>query len=83
MSALNVTIEGYGAIQRKIPSQIVLNYSDTVLVSDVLNDITHQYPDATQAMERCACAIGVDIISRQTYLSQNCTLVLLSPVAGG
>ena len=47
------------------------------------DDITHQYPDATQAIERCACAIGEDIISRQTYLSQNCTLVLLSPVAGG
>jgi sulfur carrier protein ThiS len=34
-------------------------------------------------LERCACAVGEDIIPRQTALTQDSILVLLSPVAGG
>ena len=53
------------------------------MVNDVLTHIVTLYPDASSVMEKCACAIGEDIVTRQTPLDQSCTLVLLSPVAGG
>ena len=53
------------------------------LILDVLNHIVDRYPDATKAMDKCACAIGEDIVTRQTVLNSSCTVVLLSPVAGG
>ena len=83
MSAVQVTIEGYGAIQRQLPSKLILDYPLEVLVSDVLAKIVNQYPEVQKALDRCACAIGEDIIARQTTLKTDCTLVLLSPVAGG
>lgn len=83
MSVVQVTIEGYGAIQRQLPSKLILDYPSEVLVSDVLEKIVKQYPEAQKALDRCACAIGEDIIARQTMLKTDCTLVLLSPVAGG
>ncbi|MCU4412468.1 MoaD/ThiS family protein [Acinetobacter sp. WU_MDCI_Axc73] len=83
MSGIQVTIEGYGAIQRQLPSPLVLDYSTEILVSDVLAEVLQQYPQAEKALDRCACAIGEDIIARQTLLKNDCTLVLLSPVAGG
>ena len=83
MSIVHVTIEGYGAIQRQLPSQLVLEYSSEILVGDILAEIVGQYPDAQKALDRCACAIGEDIVTRQTVLKNDCTLVLLSPVAGG
>ncbi|WP_320076712.1 MoaD/ThiS family protein [Acinetobacter haemolyticus] len=36
-----------------------------------------------QALEKCACAIGEDIVPRQSILKEDTQLVLLSPVAGG
>lgn len=83
MTAIEIIVEGYGAIERKLPPQLVLHYSDEILVSDVLTEVIQKYPDAQKAIERCACAMGEDIISRQTKLTHPCTLVLLSPVAGG
>ena len=39
--------------------------------------------NAQKMLERCACAIGEDIVSRQMLLNHDSTLVMLSPVAGG
>lgn len=83
MSAIQIKIEGYGAIQRQLPSQLVLDCPTDILVKDVLDEIILQFPQAEKAVERCACAIGEDIIARQLSLKRDCTLVLLSPVAGG
>ncbi|BBF78798.1 MAG TPA: molybdopterin synthase sulfur carrier subunit [Acinetobacter ursingii] len=83
MSGIQVTIDAYGAIERQLPPQLVLDYPTEILVGDVLDQISQQYPQAEKALERCACAIGEDIIPRQTTLKHDCTLVLLSPVAGG
>ena len=49
----------------------------------MLQYVTRTYPDASSMLDRCACAVGEDIIPRQTLLSCNTTLVLLAPVAGG
>ena len=34
-------------------------------------------------IERCACAMGEGMINRQTVISHDAVIVLLSPVAGG
>lgn len=53
------------------------------LIADVLDQIKIRYPSASDLLEHCACAIGEDIVARQSRLTQDSTLVLLSPVAGG
>lgn len=53
------------------------------LITDVLDQIKICYPSASDLLERCACAIGEDIVARQSRLAQDSTLVLLSPVARG
>ena len=83
MSGIQITIEGYGAIQRQLPQPLVLDCPNDILVKDVLDEIVLKFPQSKTALERCACAMGEDIIARQTTLNQDCTLVLLSPVAGG
>lgn len=83
MSAIQIKIEAYGAIERQLPSSLVLDYPTEILVGDVLDQMIEQFPQAEKALDRCACAIGEDIVPRQATLKQNCTLVLLSPVAGG
>ncbi|MGE8538735.1 MAG: MoaD/ThiS family protein [Acinetobacter sp.] len=54
-----------------------------IQVSEVLKQLLSICPDIQPMLERCACAIGEDIISREKVLTQDSTLVLLSPVAGG
>ena len=53
------------------------------MVSEILQQISDQYPDCASLLEKCACAIGEEIIPRRHRLTNHCTLVLLSPVAGG
>ena len=80
---IHIKIEAFGAIERQIPADLNLQCESEIHVSEVLNQLLSLYPDIQPMLERCACAIGEDIISRQTILSRDCTLVLLSPVAGG
>jgi len=54
-----------------------------VSVAQVLETVVSKYPQAAQALEKCACAIGEDIASRQSMLTEDVQLVLLSPVAEG
>ena len=83
MQTLEIKIEAFGAIERLLPKGLTFEFAEGRVVADVLTHIVALYPEATKAMEKCACAIGEDIISRQTQLSADSTLVLLSPVAGG
>ena len=80
---IRVKIEAFGAIERQLTRNLMLQCEPDSSVAAILKDIVAQYPDVHTLLERCACAIGEDIISRQTILSRDCTLVLLSPVAGG
>ena len=83
MQDIHIKIEAYGAIEKHLPADLNLNCASNSLVTDILNQIKTHHPSAADMIERCACAIGEDIIPRQTALTQDCTLVLLSPVAGG
>ena len=80
---IHIKIEAFGAIERQIPADLNLQCESEIHVSEVLNQLLSLYPDIQPMLERCACAIGEDIISRQSILNRDSTLVLLSPVAGG
>jgi len=82
-NVIRVKIEAFGAIERQLPPNLMLQCEPDSSVTVGLKGLVAQYPDVLTVLERCACAIGEDIISRQTILSRDCTLVLLSPVAGG
>ena len=82
-NVIRVKIEAFGAIERQLPPNLTLQCEPDSSVAAVLKDVVAQYPAVHGLLERCACAVGEDIISRQTILSRDCTLVLLSPVAGG
>ena len=83
MQTIEIKIEAFGAIERLLPKALAFEFAEDQMVKDVLAHIVTLYPDASSAMEKCACAIGEDIVTRQTSLNSSCTLVLLSPVAGG
>lgn len=80
---IHIKIEAFGAIERQIPADLNLQCESEIHVSEVLNQLLSLYPDIQPMLERCACAIGEEIISRQNVLNRDSTLVLLSPVAGG
>lgn len=83
MQTIEVKIEAFGAIERLLPKPLQFEFAKESLILDILNHIVDRFPDATKAMDKCACAIDEDIVSRQTVLYSSCTVVLLSPVAGG
>ena len=83
MPQIKIKIEAFGAVERQLPQNLEIICSPNSTVSEVLDRVTQQYPAASAMIERCACAIGEDIISRQSKLNSDSTLVLLSPVAGG
>lgn len=80
---INIKIESFGAIQRHLPEDLSLQCTVGSTVDEVLDYVIRAYPDAYGSLERCACAMGEDIISRNTILKHDAVIVLLSPVAGG
>ncbi len=83
MPQIKIKIEAFGAVERQLPQNLEIICSANSTVSDILDQVTQQCPAAFAMIERCACAIGEDIIPRQSKLNSDSTLVLLSPVAGG
>lgn len=80
---IQIKIESFGAIQRLLPEDLSVQCESDSTVAEVLQQIVRDYPEAARALERCACAMGEDMIHRHTVLAQDSILVLLSPVAGG
>lgn len=83
MPQIKIKIEAFGAVERQLPQNLEIICSPNNTVSDILDQVTQQCPAAFAMIERCACAIGEDIIPRQSKLNSDGILVLLSPVAGG
>ncbi|MEQ1108488.1 MoaD/ThiS family protein [Acinetobacter seifertii] len=81
--SIQIKVEAFGAIEKLLPQNLSLVCPSHILVKDVLDEIVSLHPESIKAMEKCACAIGDNVITRQATLSEPCTLVLLSPVAGG
>lgn len=82
-STIQIKIEAFGAIERQLPAHLSFSCHHQICISDVLAHIIQQYPASASLLERCACAIGEDIVPRQMQLTGDTHLVLLSPVAGG
>ena len=80
---IDIAIAAFGAVEKLLPTELSYQFATTLSISEVLMQIAQDYPAASAMLERCACAIGEDIVPRQTLLNTNTTLVLLSPVAGG
>ena len=83
IALITVKIECFGAIERLLPKSLSLQCEAGLRITDVLENVVQDYPEVKKILERCACAIGEDIIPRQTVLATDSTVVLLSPVAGG
>lgn len=83
MAQIEIRVQAYGAVERLLPQQLSIFCDVSSAISEVLSQVQQVFPDAEQAIERCACAIGEDIVLRQTRLYRDTQLVLLSPVAGG
>ena len=83
MPQIKIKIEAFGAVERQLPQNLEIICSPNNTVSDILDQVTQQCPAAFAMIERCACAIGEDIVPRQSKLNSDSILVLLSPVAGG
>lgn len=83
MPQIKIKIEAFGAVERQLSQNLEIICSPKSTVAQVLAQVGQDYPAAVALIERCACAIGEDIILRQTPLNSDSTLVLLSPVAGG
>lgn len=83
MAEIQIKIETYGAIERLLPKDLIFSCVENSMVLEILQQISDQYPDCASLLEKCACAIGEEIIPRRHRLTNHCTLVLLSPVAGG
>ena len=83
MSQIKIKIEAFGAVERQLPQNLALVCAINSTISEVLAQIGQDYPAASAMIQQCACAMGEDIIPRQSKLDSDSTLVLLSPVAGG
>ncbi len=83
MQTLKIKIEAFGAIERTLPPALEMLCSSGQSVGDVLDQVAQNYPESNALLQRCACAIGENIIPRQATFQTDSTLVLLSPVAGG
>ena len=80
---LTIKIESFGAIQRHLPEDLSLQSKAESNVEEILTQVIQTYPEAADLIERCACAMGEGMINRQTVISRDAVIVLLSPVAGG
>ena len=78
-----IKIVAFGAIQPLLAADVQLQYDHALSINTVLEQLKSSFPAAAAMLDRCACAIGEDIVSRQDLLKQDTSLVLLSPVAGG
>lgn len=83
MQLITVTIESFGVIKTQLPEILQQQCHAGSSVLDLLQQLAENYPQSAVLLDRCACAIESDLISRETILNQNTKLVLLSPVAGG
>lgn len=82
-ATIQIKIEAFGAIERQLPADLHFICQSDVQITQVLEQILQYYPESIDLLERCACAIGEDIVPRQMQLTRDTHLVLLSPVAGG
>ena len=80
---IDIKIECFGVVGRFLPASLSVSKSQVCRVEEILDEISCRYPEASNAIALCACAVGENIVHRNGFIEKNVTLVLLSPVAGG
>ncbi|WP_257224330.1 MoaD/ThiS family protein [Acinetobacter sp. YH12144] len=68
MTHITIKIESFGAIERLLPENLSLTCFAQQSIAEVLQQVTDQFPESFSMLERCACAMGEDIVPRQTAL---------------
>lgn len=79
-----ITFEFYGRLERLAhQSEIILKLNTPVSLETALQQLAELKPDLSENLERCACAIGDELVSRSMLVEANTRVALLPPVAGG
>jgi len=81
---MNIFVDCYGVTERLAGgSRHVLQLSTGAAIADALEVLAARWPDLTNVLPRCACAVGDAIVPRTRRLAPGERLALLPPVSGG
>lgn len=81
---MRLTFKFYGILEQLAETtEYTLELDTPLALPDALALLTTSKPEIAQQLERCACAIGDTIVQRNTLISDDTTVALLPPVAGG
>lgn len=79
-----VTFEFYGRLESLAKTnQYKIELPLPLSIEQAIQHLAEQKPEITMNLERCACAIGDELVSRSTMLNADTRIALLPPVAGG
>jgi molybdopterin synthase sulfur carrier subunit len=79
-----ITFEFYGRLESLAQaSQLALELPLPISIEQAIQQLAEQKPEISTNLERCACAIGDELVSRSTLLESESRIALLPPVAGG
>lgn len=83
-SAFQITFEFYGRLGRLANvSELGMPIQAPMTLEQALKQLAEIKPDLSENLERCACAIGDELVSRSMLLNADARVALLPPVAGG
>ena len=54
-----------------------------IRLQDALTQLAEQFPQIHDNLERCACAVGDQLVHRDLLIHEQMIIALLPPVAGG
>lgn len=79
-----IIFEFYGRLGKLANQQeFVLDTETPVILEQALKVLACLKPNIHDNLERCACAIGDELVARSTLVNANTRIALLPPVAGG
>lgn len=81
---MQITIELNGVLCRLAGAETLsVELKDPATVADAFAAVEARLPDAADRLEATACAIGDELVPRNTLLAGAEVLVLIPPVSGG
>lgn len=81
---MEIVMELNGVLTRLAgTAQVRLQLHDAATVADALAALEEKLPDASERLACTVCAIGDELVARNTPLVDGMSLVLIPPVSGG
>lgn len=81
---MRIAIQCFGLTRRLSGAEVLeLDLPEAATVREALSLLGTHHRDLAAVLPRCACALGDQIVYRDTALSHGDELALLPPVAGG